>query len=152
MNFQRSTVALAVFVVGVVAACATPRPTPRPASTPIAVASTQPSPTEPPATPDGTISIGCFLAVQAIVDEFRHLDAQVTAFLASEQGDVLGPFVERTQDIVVGAPTGCFTDGELTAFEAFWHYAATTRPRDLETSRIRELLAAVGIPYPTAAP
>ena len=137
-------------LIGIVAGCVSPHPTASPVSRPVAVAATEPTPTEPPATPDGTISIGCFLAIHSIIDEFRRLDSQVTEFPASQQGDVLGPFVEETTAIVVGAPTGCFTDAELAALEAFWRYATTTRPRDLTRVRIRELLAAVGIPYPTA--
>jgi len=96
--------------------------------------------------------IDCFLAVQSIVDDFRHLDAQVTEFPASEDGDVITRYVETTKASVAGAPTGCFTDKELAGLEAFWQYAQTTPPRDLGTKRIQELLAAVGIPYPTPNP
>jgi hypothetical protein len=91
--------------------------------------------------------------VQSVVDDFRNIAFQLDAGFAIEtQKNNLVNFVSHLQTTVVAAPTGCFSDQELGALEAFWAYVIGTPPRRLAKQRITELIAAAGLPYPTPAP
>jgi hypothetical protein len=133
------------------AACTVVVPSPTPTN---GIADT-PAPTAtvvPQATPNGTISIGCFLATQSVISDFLHIAGQLHAFPASEQKRVLERLAGGTQETVRNAPAGCFASARLEALQALWDYISVTPEPDLTNARIEELILATGLPYPTFTP
>src|SRR5258706_761468 len=118
--------------------------------------STQPSSRPPPtqitlapspslgSTPGETIPIACFLAVQAVIDDFRHIEAQLDAFPASEQQEVLRRYATSAKDSVDAAPSRCFMDEQPAALDALFEYVVATPAADLTAARIQELMTATG--------
>lgn len=126
--------------------------------------STQPSSKPPPSqlplapspslgsTPAETISIACFLAVQAVIDDFRHIEAQLDAFPAAEQQEVLRRYAASVKGKIEGAPPRCFTDEQPAASDALVAYLSATPASDLAADRIQELMTASRLPHPTLRP
>jgi hypothetical protein len=103
-------------------------------------------------TPGETISIACFLAVQAVIDDFRHIEAQLDAFAASEQQEVLRRYATSAKESIEDAPARCFTDEQLAALDALFEYVVATPAADLTAARFQELMTTTGLPHPTLQP
>jgi hypothetical protein len=94
----------------------------------------------------------CFLAVQAVIDDFRHIEAQLDAFPAGEQQEVLRRYAVSVKDRIEGAPPRCFTNEQSSASDALVAYLSATPPADLAADRIQRLMTASGLPHPTLRP
>jgi hypothetical protein len=125
---------------------AQPRSQPPPSQIPLA-----PSPSLG-STPVETISIACFLAVQSVIDDFRHIEAQLDAFPAAEQQEVLRRYAASVKDTILSAPPRCFTDEQSAASEALVAYLSATPAADLTADPIQELMTASGLPHATLRP
>jgi hypothetical protein len=141
----------AIALASMLSGCAPIPPWPAPTVEATASPSLTQSP-RPEAIPNGTISIGCFIATQSVIDDIRHLVFQINELPISTEKDVLVARTATMQSVVVAAPPGCFSGDELLAFEAYWSYVRVTPARQLSKKRIEELLTATGFPYPTFAP
>lgn len=144
-------VGLAVVIVG----CGPTRPSASPGVRPSAQTISSPTPAATSAavaTPDGTISIRCFLTIHALIDAYRHLESQLDAFPVSDQLDLLAEFGAHIRELVTHAPAGCFSDEENAAYRELFLYLLNATAYTITAERIQELMTATGLPHPTAHP
>jgi hypothetical protein len=155
MMRRRTSPLIRALALGVACSSVGCNPTPsiQPTSTPppSLIASLAPSPSLGPTSAE-TISIACFLAVHAVVDDFRHIQAQLDAFPAAEQQEILRRYAASASDGIEGAPPGCFSDEQTAASDALIAYLSATPASDLAADRIQQLMTAMGLALPTLRP
>jgi len=87
-----------------------------------------------------------------VIDGFRHIEAQLDAFPAAGQQEVLRRYAGSVKDTIDDAPSGCFTTGQSGASDALVAYLSVTPAPDLIADHIQELMTATGLPHPTLQP